>query len=93
MYKFKKKTWIGLGTYVKDDYGRRGRVTSVNMGCPESDEWLAMQQKQSPRDGTWFSILVDGGGAVEMHEDRVREVEPFKFENAWADFYFPEYAS
>jgi len=81
---------VGLGDYVRDDYDRLGRVTAIHHECPESDVWLALQEKPRRKEGRWVSVLVHGGGSVTMPDDAAQRVEPFDFENPWSDFYFTE---
>lgn len=83
---------VVLGSYVRDPFGRRGRVYQVHYGCPESQEWMAAQvlDVQDASRSRWVSILCDGGGAVSFPADRVELIEPFELRNNSALFYFGE---
>lgn len=88
---------IVLGDYViTDHHGHRGRVYKVHpgypagFGCPEDDQWLRGQsipvwEYKSER---WLSILVHEGGAVVAPAALCKRVDPFPFENRYANQYF-----
>lgn len=83
-----------LGAYVRDSGGRLGRVTGIEHGCAQGDDWLAQQtlltEAERTADGPWLDILVHGGGAIHVPAAVVEVVEPFDFENSWSSFYFEE---
>lgn len=80
---------VSLGDFVEDaHFARRGRVTAVHHGCPESAGWLAGQERTAPPGGRWLSVLIDGGGSVAVHESAVKKVEPFELDNIWTDYYW-----
>lgn len=89
------KEGIGLGSYVdRVSMQMRGRVTSVHFSCPEDDEWVALQSipirpeaLQVPY--VWFTVLVDGGGAVVLPAYDVTPRGAFMLDNAYASEYFP----
>lgn len=95
---------VYLGEYVETtSFGQRGRVTETHhrgLGCPEGAAWLAGQTGLGDNpsqfdEAPWVSILVHKGGAVLVPNlpEFVKVVEPFDFENPWADCYWREYAS
>lgn len=89
---------IVLGDYVETDtHGHRGRVHKVHpgypagFGCPEDDQWLAGQQPHpltAYKKERWVSILVHGGGSVVVPSAFAHRVDPFPFENDYANQYF-----
>lgn len=85
-----------LTAWVRDQYGRVGRVTAIHHGCPESKAWIAGQQIPVTReqlDDYWVSVLLDGGGSVvqPIGTLTVMEVSPGqRLDNTWTDFYFGE---
>jgi len=82
-----------LGDYVVTErHGHRGRVTAVHHSCTGGAAWLSVQSDLTDDErkgrGVWLSVLVHGGGAVEVPARDARRVDPFPFENIWAGFYF-----
>lgn len=79
----------GIGAFVVDPFGRRGRIYQAHYGCPENEDWLA-QQRIAPSSNTkrWVSILCDQGGAVAFPETDVKPVAPFVLRNDSALLYF-----
>lgn len=83
-----------LGSYVRDLFGRTGRVTDVHLtGTPEGAAWLSGQAYLTPEqkaESRWVSILCHGGGAVVQPASTVEVIDPFPFVNSWAADYFGE---
>lgn len=85
-----------LGDWVRDQYGRTGRVTAIHHDCPEGSRWIAGQsipvtaeQLASP----WVSILLHGGGSVVQPIDTIAVMDASpgqQLDNLWTDFYFRE---
>lgn len=84
---------VCLGDYVIAPHGYRGRVHQVHpYGCPESDDWLAIQEipvTQYKRE-RWVSVLVHDSGAVVAPMALCEVIEPFPFTHSSAHLYFRE---
>lgn len=89
---------IVLGDFVETNaHGHCGRVYKVHPswpadhGCPESDAWMAGQQPESMtpyRYERWISVLVHNGGSVVVPSALAHRVDPFPFDNDYANQYF-----
>ena len=88
---------IVLGDYVRTDHhGHRGRVYKVHpsypagFGCPEDEQWLRGQAipVYQYKNDRWVSILVHRGGAVVAPSALCTRIDPFPFENRYANQYF-----
>ncbi len=92
------KKAVGLGSYVEDNiYGYTGRVIAVHLFAelPEGQGWIDMQVPSIEDEALqpsylWYSVLCHGGGSVLRPAYAIDEIEPFEFENSWANKYFPE---
>lgn len=85
---------LPIGTYVHTKtHGHRGRITEAHGRCPEGPAWLMGQSVPltgvyADGGGTWYSVLCHPAGAVVVTADDVEVVEPFQFDNPWADEHF-----
>ena len=86
---------ICLGDWVRDQYGRIGRVVAKHYRCPEDEDWLSVQaipissaQRQEP----WCSVLVHRSGSVVQPISTLARLDdpPPALENTWTCFYFRE---
>jgi hypothetical protein len=89
---------ICLGDWVRDQYGRIGRVTEKHYICPQDEQWLSMQtipvtpeQMEEP----WCSVLVHNSGAVVQPISTLCKLDnhPESLHNPWTSFYFRETAN
>lgn len=86
------QTRIYLGDYVRDSYGRTGRVTEVHLfECPQPEWWIVSQEKpvtDEQRNGHWVSYLTHRGGSCIQPMDTLTVIEPFDLQNGWETEYF-----
>jgi hypothetical protein len=86
---------ICLGDWVRDQYGRIGRVTEKHYCCPEDEQWLSMQVRPvtpEQMEEPWCSVLVHNSGAVVQPISTLAKLDspPPSLNNRWARFYFRE---
>ena len=84
-----------LGDWVRVRHGFRGRVYAIHHQCPESDEWMAMQEipvTAAQKRERWVSVLCHPAGAVCCPIDEAEVLdEPIRgFRNPYARMYFKE---
>jgi hypothetical protein len=81
-----------LGDYVRTlRFKHLGRVTDLHWSCPHGNVWRRQQVGIRPEQFTnekWVGILCHEGGAVTVPLSDVVVVDPFPFENSFADMYF-----
>ena len=69
-----------IGNFVKTTpYGYEGLITDLVVMEADDQEWLdgqSLSPTPSERDGVWASILVNGGGAVDVSINRCTLISP-----------------
>jgi hypothetical protein len=89
---------ICLGDWVRDQYGRIGRVVRKHHTCPEGEQWLSAQVRPvtlEQVDEPWCSVLIHGMGSVVQPISTLCKLDnhPESLNNPWTSFYFRETAN